>query len=64
MKKRNHLLLWLVLFPLLAIAAVYTVVSANQNFSTDIFLTYLSQVRQCGWLRPWAALYVTFFGKD
>ena len=45
MKKRNHLLLWLVLFPLLAIAAVYTVVSANQNFSTDIFLTYLSQVQ-------------------
>ena len=45
MKKQNHLLLWLVLFPLLAIAAVYTVVSANQNFSTDIFLTYLSQVQ-------------------
>ena len=63
MKKQNHLLLWLVLFPLLAIAAVYTVVSANQNFSTDIFLTYLSQV-QPHWLRPWAALYATFFGKD
>ena len=39
MKKQNHLLLCLVLFPLLAIAAVYTVVSANQNFSTYIFFT-------------------------
>lgn len=42
MKKRNHLTLWLVLFPLLAVAAVSIVISANQNFSIDIFLSYLS----------------------
>lgn len=45
MKKRNHLILWLVLFPLLAVAAVYAVVSANQGFSSDVFWTYLSQVQ-------------------
>ena len=44
-EKRNHLTLWLVLFPLLAVAAVSIVISANQNFSIDIFLSYLSQVQ-------------------
>lgn len=64
MKKRNHLLLWLVLFPLLAIAAVYTVVSANQNFSTDIFLTYLSQVQPV-WLAAGRGLHfmLHFLGR-
>ncbi len=45
MKKRNHLTLWLVLFPLLAVAAVSVVISANQNFSMDVFLSYLAQVQ-------------------